>query len=96
MKSPDETVPETSPPTDNIHHDKGNEMSVKNMTTKPTTQIPNLKLSQKKSPPQQQNTESDTNTTTYVTLKILFYMGEVLTPIRERSISQMQSCSTTT
>ena len=92
-------VPESPPPTDNIHHGKGNEKSVQNTSTKPMTLITNLKLSQKKSPSQQQNMESNTSTTTPVTLKTPFHVDKiqkVLTSIRNRSRSQLQSYSTTT
>ena len=81
-------VPESPPPTDNIHHGKGNEKSVQNTSTKPMTLITNLKLSQKKSPSQQQNMESNTSTTTPVTLKTPFHVDKNTkgTNINQKSI----------
>ena len=72
MKSPIDKVPESPPPRDNVLNDEGNKKTAQEMTTVSTTPDSNTKLSQKKSPPQQKNTESDTRPTTPTTLKTLF------------------------
>ena len=72
MKSPIDKTPEPPPSIDNIHNDEGNKKIAQKTITVSTNPKPITKLSQKKSPPQQQNSESDTRTTTPTTLKTPF------------------------
>ena len=69
MKSAIDKAPEPPPPIDNIHNDEGNKKIAQKTVTVSTNPNPITKLSQKKSPPQQKNAESETRTTTPTTLK---------------------------